>query len=95
MLFTSSLVSSIFPLFFCFLPLIAAAVQQAFQTMEPCTIVTYLFTLGHAISVTFENLRVVGREKNLAEARLLLYWSAKTTLGNGLRILGLKPLERM
>jgi len=38
---------------------------------------------------------VVGREKNLAEARLLVYWAARVTLGNGLRILGLIPLERM
>jgi arginyl-tRNA synthetase len=45
--------------------------------------------------VTLEKVRVVGREKNVAEPRLLMYWSARITIGNGLRMLGIKPLERM
>jgi len=72
-----------------------AAVQQSLVVLEPCVIVNYLFTLSHAISGALEKLRVVGREKNVAEARLIVYYCARIALGNGLRLLGLIPLERM
>jgi arginyl-tRNA synthetase len=62
---------------------------------EPCNVVTYAFKLSHDVSSAFESLWVMGAEEKLAEARMLLYWSARITLGNALRLLGLKPLERM
>ncbi|KAJ2960849.1 hypothetical protein NQZ79_g3825 [Umbelopsis isabellina] len=62
---------------------------------EPCNVVTYAFKLSHDVSSAFESLWVMGAEEHLAEARMLLYWSARITLGNALRLLGLKPLERM
>jgi len=63
--------------------------------IEPSVIVTYLFQLSHAVSSSLEKMRVVGVENNLAEARLLVYWSARIVIGNALRLLGLIPLERM
>ncbi|KAK5822107.1 putative arginine--tRNA ligase, cytoplasmic [Linnemannia elongata] len=69
------------------------------HTLEPSTIVNYLFGLSHAISSANQVLQVKAAaeagEKDLAEARLLLLWCARVTLGNGMRILGLEPLERM
>ncbi|KAI8989517.1 hypothetical protein BDB01DRAFT_848684 [Pilobolus umbonatus] len=62
---------------------------------EPCNVVTYAFKLSHDISGCFENLWVRGAEPAVAEARLLMYWAARTTLGNAMRMLGLRPLERM
>lgn len=70
-------------------------IVQASNSLEPCVIVNFLFDLSHAISHGHEKLRVVGSEKKLAEARLYLFHCARVTLGNGLKILGLKPLERM
>eukprot|EP00026_Physarum_polycephalum_P005259 Phypoly_transcript_05290.p1 GENE.Phypoly_transcript_05290~~Phypoly_transcript_05290.p1 ORF type:complete len:602 (+),score=148.51 Phypoly_transcript_05290:124-1929(+) len=70
-------------------------VIQAGTTLEPVTIVSYLFDLGHQISSAHGVLRVKGEEQKLAEARLALFYTARITLGNGLRLLGLKPLERM
>jgi len=72
-----------------------SVLQNSLSQMEPCVIVNYLFGLCHSISAALEKIRVVGREKNVAEARLLVYWAARITLANGLKILGLKPLERM
>jgi len=69
--------------------------QHAQSQLEPCVLVQYLMTLSHSISLALEKIRVVGREKPVAEARLLMYWAARIVLGTGLRILGLKPLERM
>ncbi|KAG0258772.1 Arginyl-tRNA synthetase, partial [Linnemannia exigua] len=71
---------------------------QTLQTLEPSMIVNYLFNLSHAISSANSVLNVKGvkekGEKELAEARMLLLWSARVTLGNGMQILGLEPLER-
>ena len=71
------------------------AVHSAGKLAEPCTLVTYLMELCHAISSAHHVLWVKGREQALAEARMLLFWAARITLGNGLKILGLRPLERM
>ncbi|ORZ29794.1 arginyl-tRNA synthetase [Catenaria anguillulae PL171] len=62
---------------------------------EPCNVVTYLFKLCHAVSSALDTLYVVGREENVKKARMLLYWSTRVVLGNGLKLIGLRPLERM
>ncbi|KAF7730865.1 hypothetical protein EC973_001383 [Apophysomyces ossiformis] len=62
---------------------------------EPCNVVTYAFKLAHDISAVFDQLWVQGAEPDVADARLLMYWSARVTLGNAMRLLGLRPLERM
>ncbi|KAJ3355768.1 Arginyl-tRNA synthetase [Allomyces javanicus] len=62
---------------------------------EPCNVVTYLFQLCHAVSSALDTLYVVNQEEHIKKARMLLYWSARVTLGNGLRLIGLRPLERM
>ncbi|KAI9320608.1 hypothetical protein BX666DRAFT_2017740 [Dichotomocladium elegans] len=63
--------------------------------LEPCNVVTYAFKLSHDISACFENLWVRGAAPDVAEARLFMYWAARVTLGNAMRLLGLRPLERM
>lgn len=72
---------------------------QALHSFEPSTIVNYLFGLSHAISSANQVLQVKSTaeagERHLAEARMLLLWAARVTLGNGMRVLGLEPLERM
>lgn len=70
-------------------------VQQAAHTLEPVTLVSYLFDLAHLVSQAHGVLWVKDREANIAEARMALFWAARITLGNGLKLLGLKPLERM
>ncbi|KAI8093105.1 arginyl-tRNA synthetase [Halteromyces radiatus] len=71
-------------------------VHQSCLSMEPSTLVQYLFKLCHSISQSTANLRVKDvNDMKLAEARMLLFWSAKVTLANGLRILGMNPLERI
>ncbi|KAI9275844.1 arginyl-tRNA synthetase [Phascolomyces articulosus] len=70
-------------------------VESSFKTLEPCTIVNYLFKLSHAISVANNRLRVKNMNPELAASRMMLFWAAKTTLSNGLSLLGLKPIERM
>ena len=70
-------------------------VKQAASTLEACTVVSYLFDLAHTISSAHSVLWVKDREQNIAEARMALFWAARVTLSNALRLVGLRPLERM
>jgi arginyl-tRNA synthetase len=65
------------------------------KTQEPTTVLTYLFKMAHALSSSYENLMVVGSEREVMAARLALYVAARQVLNNGMRLLGLSPVERM
>ncbi|OBZ84474.1 putative arginine--tRNA ligase, cytoplasmic [Choanephora cucurbitarum] len=69
--------------------------RSACQSMDPSVIVQYLFRLAHATSQANSALRVKGADAATAEARMLLFWAARTTLANGLHILGIDPLRRV
>lgn len=68
---------------------------NALRTLEPSTIVTYLFKLTHTVSSCYDILWVAGQEKPLAQARLALYSSARQVLFNGMKLLNLTPVDRM
>lgn len=70
-------------------------IKSTCQAMDPCILVQYLFKLAHTTSQANNSLKVKGADPQLAEARLLLFWAAKTTLGNGLKLLGIDPLSRI
>ncbi|KAI8060155.1 hypothetical protein BC940DRAFT_264248 [Gongronella butleri] len=70
--------------------------QQACDAMEPSTLVQYLFRLAHSVGQAATSLHVKNEpDLAVAKARLLLFASARTTLANGLGLLGIKPLERI
>lgn len=69
--------------------------QNTLKTLEPTTIVTWLFKMTHLLSSSYDVLRVVGEEPKKAAARLALYESARQVLNNGMKLLGLSPVERM
>jgi arginyl-tRNA synthetase len=71
------------------------AVQQSFNALEPCAIVQYLFGLCHSISSANSVLNVIHAEETLGKARLVLFHAARLVLNDGLKLLGLTPLERM
>ncbi|KUJ19230.1 putative Arginyl-tRNA synthetase, cytoplasmic [Mollisia scopiformis] len=70
-------------------------VQNTLKTLEPTTILTYLFKMTHTISSSYDHLRIVGSEEELAKARMALYDASRVILSNGMRLLGLTPVERM
>lgn len=70
-------------------------VQEARITTEPCTVINYLMLLSRSISTALDRLWVLNQEAELAKARVALYTAARITLGNGLRLIGLTPLDRM
>ena len=69
-------------------------VQNTVKTLEPATVLTYLFKMTHALSSSYDILRVIGSEPELKEARMALYESARQVLHNGMSLLGLNPVDR-
>ncbi|PHH82913.1 hypothetical protein CDD82_4347 [Ophiocordyceps australis] len=70
-------------------------VQNTLRTLEPTTVLTYLFKMTHVLSTSYSHLRIVGSEPEVMKARMALYDAARVVLYNGMRLLGLSPLERM
>lgn len=70
-------------------------VELCLEDYEPSRIVTYLQDLCSCINVAVNNLKVIGASEDLAAARLLVLSSARVVLHNGLRILGITPLNKM
>jgi arginyl-tRNA synthetase len=69
--------------------------QNTLKTLEPTTVLTYLFRLTHVISSSYDVLQVVGSEEEIKKARMALYDAARIVLANGMKLLGLSPLQRM
>ncbi|KAJ4475033.1 hypothetical protein J3R30DRAFT_3295130 [Lentinula aciculospora] len=71
-------------------------VKTALKTHEPSGIVTFAFRLSHAISSAWETIIVKGEEDiEKAKARMWLYESARDVLAASMRLLSIRPLERM
>lgn len=62
---------------------------------EPSKLVLYLMDLVKIVSNLLIKLRVLGEEKKVAQARLLIFSACKTVIYNGLSILGIIPLNKM
>jgi len=77
------------------LSLFPSILEATEKTLEPCTIVGYLFDLCSAINAANKILYIKNQEPPVQEARLLLFECSKTVLQAGLHILGLPALERM
>ena len=71
-------------------------VYSAIQQLEASTIVNYLYDLCHAISSAHVTLNVLKADSEAeGKARLAIFHSARLVVGHALKMLGLKPLERM
>lgn len=68
--------------------------QQTMKTREPITVLTYLFKMTHMISSAYHTDQVIGSEEGVKMARLAMYSAAQKTLNNGMRLLGLNPVNR-
>ncbi|KAI9831643.1 MAG: hypothetical protein M1826_003252 [Phylliscum demangeonii] len=64
------------------------------KTLEPVTILVYLFKMTHMLSSSYDHLNIVRSEPDVARARMALYECARQVLNNGMKLLGLSPVER-
>lgn len=69
-------------------------VQNTLKTLEPTTVLTYLFKMTHMLSSSYDVLQVVGSEIEVKKARMALYEAARQVLNNGMKLLGLNPVDR-
>ncbi|KAI1321103.1 arginyl-tRNA synthetase [Xylariaceae sp. FL0255] len=70
-------------------------VQNTLRTLEPTTTLTYLFKMTHVLNSSYDHLNIVRSEQEIKKARMALYDTARIVLSNGMRLLGLTPVERM
>ncbi|KAK3070110.1 arginyl-tRNA synthetase [Teratosphaeriaceae sp. CCFEE 6253] len=79
---------------------------NTYKTREPVTVLTYLFRMTHLLSSCYDakdagnknakTMSVMYADSAEKKAALMgLYEAARQVLGNGMRLLGLKPVERM
>lgn len=69
--------------------------ERCLVDLEPVTLVNYLFDLAANISTCLTKFWIKEQLENIAKARSLLYYCAKIVLANGLRLLGITPVEQM
>jgi arginyl-tRNA synthetase len=73
-------------------------VRVACEKNEPSGVVTFAMRLAHAISSAWDPLPVKGLPADqieVARARLWLFLCARDVLGAAMRLLSMRPLERM
>ncbi|KAG6919701.1 hypothetical protein DXG01_002647 [Tephrocybe rancida] len=71
-------------------------IKTALRTHEASGIVTFAFRLSHAISSAWETVIVKGEEDiEKARARMFMYECARDVLAAAMRLLSIRPLERM
>ena len=69
--------------------------QYSLQQHEPAVLVQYLFQLCRQTSKALAVLRVKDSPVAVAEPRMLLFMVARDTIAEGLKLLGLEPLDRV
>ena len=69
-------------------------VQDTVKKLEPATVLTYLFKMTHALSSSYDVLKVIGSEPELRQARLALYEAARTSLAQWHGVARFKSVER-
>ncbi|XP_041831294.1 probable arginine--tRNA ligase, mitochondrial [Melanotaenia boesemani] len=68
---------------------------QSAQDLQPKHLVNFLLKLCHFIASAHRELPVKGSPLDIAQARLQLFSGACSVLANGMRILGITPVNKM
>uniref|UniRef100_A0A671XRZ0 Probable arginine--tRNA ligase, mitochondrial n=1 Tax=Sparus aurata TaxID=8175 RepID=A0A671XRZ0_SPAAU len=68
---------------------------QSAQDLQPKHLVNFLLKLSHLIASAHRELPVKGSSRDVAQARLRLFSGACSVLANGMRILGITPVNKM
>lgn len=70
-------------------------IERAAEEFEPSVIAVYMLELAMAFNVFLARYRVLGEEKGVTQARVLLTHGVKVVLAICLKMLGMEALERM
>nr|CAD2170696.1 unnamed protein product [Meloidogyne enterolobii] len=69
--------------------------NNSLQKMEPSPIAIHLVRLSNKIGQTLPSLRILGEPLINALPRMLLFTAAKKVLGEGMKLIGIEPIERI
>ncbi|MCD5390722.1 arginine--tRNA ligase [candidate division NPL-UPA2 bacterium] len=70
-------------------------VEGCARALEPHGLTSYLQELAGGLHNYYNKFRVIGEDRNLSSARLILVKAVRTTLQNGLHLLGISAPEKM
>ncbi|NP_001085437.1 probable arginine--tRNA ligase, mitochondrial precursor [Xenopus laevis] len=70
-------------------------IYKCLEDLQPRYLVTYLLSLGHLANVAHRTLQVKGSSSEAAHARLLFFKNVQMVLGNGMKLLGITPVNNM
>ncbi|MFA5793837.1 MAG: arginine--tRNA ligase [Candidatus Brocadiia bacterium] len=70
-------------------------IKKAAQEYEPSILSNYLLEISSVFNRYYHYHRIISDDKSLTSARILLCRRLKQTLGKGLALLGISPLEEM
>ncbi|XP_048064208.1 probable arginine--tRNA ligase, mitochondrial isoform X3 [Megalobrama amblycephala] len=68
---------------------------QSANDLQPRHLVNFLMTLSHLVASAHRELPVKGSPAAAAQARLCLFSAVRSVLANGMRILGITPVDKM
>ncbi|XP_069829655.1 probable arginine--tRNA ligase, mitochondrial [Dendropsophus ebraccatus] len=70
-------------------------IYKTLKELQPRYLVAYLMGLGHLANVAHHSLHVKGSAPEVAHARLHFFNSIRVVLANGMKILGITPVDKM
>jgi len=71
------------------------AIRDAAEDCEPSYLAQHLLETASALNLFYQRRRVLGEDEKVTAARVALVAAVRHILANGLRLLGVEPLERM
>jgi arginyl-tRNA synthetase len=69
--------------------------RDSYTELESTFLVNYLFRLCNLTSKTLKTLPVKGQDQTVLFARLAMFAAVKAVLRQGMKVLGVKPVDRM
>jgi len=70
-------------------------IVQTANEFEPSVLCSYLYDLSQNLNSFYQKHRVITDNEGLTKARMLLMECVRIVMAEGLRILGIKPMEKM
>ncbi|MGB5105451.1 MAG: arginine--tRNA ligase [Candidatus Zixiibacteriota bacterium] len=68
---------------------------QVAETYETSALADYLLNLAGAFNSYWQRIRIITDDAQLTQARMQMAYAVRVNLADGLRMLGIEPLERM
>ena len=72
-----------------------AKIRRCAEEYETLILADYLLELASAFNSSWQRIRIITDDVELTRARMQMAFATRTIIADGLRLLGIEPLERM